>query len=34
MHVTPGKDHIWSLNLEDKQTLSQAIYERFGVNSS
>jgi hypothetical protein len=34
MHVTPEKDHIWSLNLEDKNTLSNAIYERFGLSSS
>jgi hypothetical protein len=34
MHVTPEKDHIWSLNLEDKQALSNAIYERFGLDSS
>jgi hypothetical protein len=34
MHVAPEKDHIWSLNLEEKQTLSNAIYQRFGLNSS
>jgi hypothetical protein len=34
MHVTPGKDHIWSLNLEDKQALSNTIYQRFGLSSS
>jgi hypothetical protein len=34
MHVTPEKDHIWSLNLEDKKLLSNAIYERFGLSSS
>jgi hypothetical protein len=33
MHVTPEKDHIWSLNLEEKQTLSNAIYQRFGLRS-
>ena len=25
MHVTPGRDHIWSLTVEDKQTLSDSI---------
>ena len=34
MHVTPGKDHIWSLSLADKQTLSKTIYQRFGLSSS
>ena len=34
MHVTLGKDHIWSLNLEDKQALSNTIYQRFGLRSS
>jgi hypothetical protein len=34
MHVTPEKDHIWSVNLEDKKLLSNAIYERFGLSSS
>jgi hypothetical protein len=34
MHVTPGKDHIWSLNPDDKQALSTTIYQRFGLNSS
>lgn len=34
MHVAPDKDHIWSLNLEDKQILSNAIYQRFGLGSS
>ena len=34
MHVTPGKDHIWSLSLDDKQALSKTIYQRFGLNSS
>jgi hypothetical protein len=23
MHVAPEKDHIWSLNLEEKQTLTK-----------
>jgi hypothetical protein len=34
MHVTLGKDHIWSLNLEDKQALSNTIYQQFGLSSS
>ena len=34
MHVALEKDHIWSLNLEDKQALSNAIYQRFGLSSS
>jgi hypothetical protein len=34
MHVTLGKDHIWSLNLEDKQALSNTVYQQFGLSSS
>ena len=34
MHVTPGKDHIWSLSPDDKQALSATIYQRFGLNFS
>jgi hypothetical protein len=34
MHVTPLKDHIWSLGPDDKQVLSSTIYQRFGSTSS
>jgi hypothetical protein len=34
MHVAPGKNHIWTLNLKDTKLLSNAIYERFRLSSS
>jgi hypothetical protein len=33
MHVTPGRDHIWSLDLEDKEALSNTIYQRFSIST-